>query len=260
MEQAWAVLIPVALILLGILLYKPFLLKFMPDRLRFQTVDLNRVTRLDQRSLKYYSDQFHALGFSYLGDLTNTSGIAAFNQHNLGMGESIGAPIPSPTTPVQNNFELVPGFTRVWYHPQYGCMAEAYQFFPPKGQPVPKMAITIFSQMTDRWEIITSNRRPEAIPWIMRRPRGIRTTHRDGTAAQLLQAHLSLREQLQAEKHVSVVPQTRLEDYVDQERRSFAQYKGTLGDRNSIVVALEAFAFNFAPKSQWLGEWRGAQR
>ncbi|HEX8552685.1 MAG TPA: hypothetical protein VF681_14140 [Abditibacteriaceae bacterium] len=234
---------------LGAFAYKPFLLSFMPEVLRFQTVDVTRIPRLDRISLQHFTDEFLRLGFVWVGDITNTSGIKAFNDGS----DAAGAPIPSVDT-IQNAHELVPGFCRVFAHPQQGCLAEAYQHFPPQGQTSTPMNITVSSLLSDGWDITTSNRKPEAIPYVLRRPRGIRTTHPGSNPGELLNAHLSLRTKLQHERGTKLIPLSRLEDYVEQERRVVRESKEALRKRLGPVAFWEALTFHLQPKREWLGK------
>jgi hypothetical protein len=246
----WIIFAILGFFVIGAVAYKPFLLSFMPDALRFQTVDVTRIARLDRIALQRFTDEFLRLGFVWAGDITNTSGIKAFN----GKAQGAGAPIPAVDSS-SNSHDLVPGFCRVFTHPQQGCLAEAYQHFPPQGQSSTRMNITISSLLSDGWDITTSNRKPEAIPYVLRRPRGIRTTHRGSSAGELLNAHLSLRTRLQHERGIKFIPLSRLDDYVEQERRVMREYKDALRKRPGPVAFWEALTFHFQPKREWLGEW-----
>ena len=236
-------------LVVGAVGYKPFLLSFMPDALRFQTVDLARITRLDRAGLQRFTDEFTRLGFVWVGDITNTSGIKAFNSE-----DAPGAPIPA-VGKIESSHELVPGFCRIFAHQQHGCLAEAYQHFPPPGQPATPMNISVSSLLSDGWDITTSNRKAEAIPYVLRRARGIRTTHPLATPGELLNAHLSMRTRLTNEKGVRLIPLSTVEDYVEQERRVMREYKDALKKRNGAQAFWEAATFHFKPKREWLGEW-----
>lgn len=255
------------LFVLSALAFKPFLLKFMPTQLRFQTVDAERVPKLDRAALQHLTQEFEALGFVRLGDITNTAGIAAFNDPASEGAEggqnamnTPRPPLPSPTAPppvnsnaVKSNYEIVPGFCRVFGHPQHGCLAEVNQHYPAGGTATP-FSCAVLSQLDQGWDLTTSSRRAEAIFYLLRRPHGARFTHQGARPAALLQAHLEERRRLQSELGLGVAPLCTLEDYVTAERKGMAESREVLVRKNPLSALWEVLRFMIAPKREWPGE------
>jgi hypothetical protein len=198
----------IALFVLAALAYKPLLLSFLPKQLRFQTVDVERVPKLDRASLHQLTQEFQAAGFVHLADITNTAGIDAFNESASpaaggaqGVANPPAAGSPSPLPPPKVNpdqYQSVPGFCRVFGHPQHGCLADLNQHYPAGGESTP-FSWSIQSEMEQGWDLTTSSRRPEAIFYLLRRPRGARFTHSGARPGELLQAHLQERHKLQSD-------------------------------------------------------------
>ncbi|HVF10457.1 MAG TPA: hypothetical protein VNA16_06630, partial [Abditibacteriaceae bacterium] len=123
----------------------------------------------------------------------------------------------------------------------------------PGGTPTP-FSWSVSSEMEDGWDVTTSSRRPEAIFYLMRRPRGARFTHQGMRPAELLQVPLAQRSKLQNELGLNLLNKCDLQAYVAAERRVMMDSRVVLKKKNPFAALWEVLRFMVAPKKEWSGE------
>jgi hypothetical protein len=145
------------------------------------------------------------------------------------------------------------GFARLFHSPGLHCYAELNQI---RSLSIPTdVECTILSQLQDDWSISTTTRLPSPGTWTLRKPRSVWTAHPMMQPDQLLQAHLSWRENMVYYLGVQVEPETSFEAYEQRELETWKRNRQILRRKPMILIVLEQALFSMSPKMQWSGDY-----
>src|SRR5262245_22945832 len=204
---------------------KAMLLRALPVRLIFKTADLSDFPDADEEAFARYTTQFEAMGFEREADYNVTAGEGA----------------------------VPPGFARLFRHPVNECFAEVNQAFPADQKTIPVRSM-IGSVLSDGWSVATTDREPDSVTYMLRRPRGIWSSYPGMKPEELLKVHLGFRERLASELRLRNVTPSSASGYFAYEQQDLRERRELLRRKNIIVGLLEMLIFSKRPKHEWLGE------
>gem|GEM_PF-1423804 len=200
--------------------------KAVPQNFQFLPATPDQFPALDAESLRRYTEAFESLGFVRLRDYTMAD----------------------------DSMTFATSFGRLFANRERGCFAEVGQVFPKGKKPMP-MGCMIGSLMEDGWSLATTDRQPQALSYMMRRPRALWTSHPRSRPTELMHLHLERRRQIAYELGVKVIEDVSAENFFAHERREAADRQQALKRRNLAVGLSEAAAFKLKPKHEWMGEY-----
>lgn len=201
--------------------------KSVPQNFQFLPTTPDQFPGLDVEALRRYTEAFESLGFVRLRDYTLAD----------------------------DSVKLVAtSFGRLFANRERGCFAEVGQVFPKGKKPMP-MGCMLGSLMEDGWSLATTDRQPQAISYMMRRPRSLWTSHPKGRPTELMHYHLERRRQMAYELGVKVIEDVSAETFFAHERRESADRQQALKRRNLAIGLAEAGMFKLKPKHEWMGEY-----
>lgn len=203
---------------------KSQILQALPDQWQFKVAVLADYPQLDLAWLQQQTNTLESLGFVQLMDCKVEPGN---------------------------------GFARCFAHPQQYCFSQIGQIFKDTGEIIAEHC-TIFSLLEQDWAVAEINREVnshDAIAYIWRHPKQIRTYHANINLDELLQAHLRLRQQILVDLSITVLTDVSWFALRNLEQQATILRKQTIRRKNLLLTMLEATLFEMNPKSQWLGDY-----
>ncbi len=201
--------------------------KAVPQNFQFLPTTPDQFPRLDTEALRRYTERFESLGFVHLRDYTLADDRVTLAASSFG---------------------------RLFANRERGCFAEVGQVFP-NGKKTMPMGCVVASLMEDGWSLATTDRKPQALVYLMRRPRALWTSRPLSKPAELMHHHLDRRRQIAHELGVKVIEDVSAETFFAHERRESADRQQALKSRNLAIGLAQAAAFKLKPKYEWMGEY-----
>jgi hypothetical protein len=200
--------------------------KAIPTDLMFFGADFSQYAEADSKEFDRYTSEFETLGFEHLADYR----VAA------------------------EDGSVPRGVARLFHHSSMVCFAEVNQVFPPNRKPTPVRAV-IGSILSDGWSIATSDRDPESVSYLLRRPRGLWVSSPGSSPRDLLTAHRGLRQRIMDDLRLANITPPSAEGYFSFERGEMAIRRAAMERKNIVVALIEVAVFSIRPKHQWLGDY-----
>ena len=212
------------------LLLKRAIIAAVPVGIEYVAVEPQEFPALDVNALERYTWHFSALGFVHVGDYC----------------------LDAERGTVQ------PGFARVFVHPSEACYAEVNQLFPAT-QPPTAMRSMIGTLFEEGWSLATTDRVPDGVIYMMRRPKDLWACRPDLAPPQLYRLHTELRDRLSRDLAIRPVYETSRDAYVAREQAGAYERLATIKRRNVYAALAEILLFPLHPKYEWLGEYRPSE-
>jgi hypothetical protein len=209
---------------------KTLVLRAIPVTLIFQPADISEFPEADCEAFDQYTAEFESLGFERQVDYKVTAAEGA----------------------------VPPGFARLFRHPANECFAEINQAFPPDHKTVPVRSV-IGSILSDGWSISTTDREPDSITYVLRRPRGLWASYPGMKPDELVKVHVGFRGRVCSDLGVKNITPSSTEGYFVYEQQDLAERRELLQRKNVAIGLIEMLLFSKRPKHEWLGEY-GAKR
>lgn len=222
-------LIPLGLLLAS--MQKSGVVNAMPDDVDFRDTKPSDHSDLDTKRLAEYTEELEALGFRQVTDYTALT--------NLGNGIS--------------------GFARLFYNDEKRCYAEVNQAFRHQSAAGP-VRCSIMSFLDDGWSVSVGDRPPTKELYLIRRPRALWRSLSGRPPADLVGAHLKLRDEVSRGLGVEPVSGGDAKSYFRREMEATRERKDRVRRRNAVVMAAELWLFERSPKSEWLGDYPRARK
>lgn len=200
------------------------LLQAIPNEWQFQVAVLADYPQLDLSWLQQQTTNLESLGFVQLMD------------YNVDSGH---------------------GFARCFAHPQQYCFAEIGQIFQKNGEAI-AINNSIFSLLEQDWIVAVINRevnQNDAIPYIWRHSKHVRTFDPNIDLNELLQNHLNFRNQIITNLGIKVATDVSWQTYKNIEQQATIFRKQSFRRKNLLLAMSEATLFELKPKSEWLGDY-----
>ncbi|BAZ49090.1 hypothetical protein NIES4103_17010 [Nostoc sp. NIES-4103] len=200
------------------------LLQSIPNEWQFKVAVLADYPQLDLSWLQQQTTNLESLGFVQLMD------------YNVDSGN---------------------GFARCFAHPQEYCFAEIGQIFQKNGEAI-AINSSIFSLLEQDWIVAVINRevnQNDAIPYMWRHSKHVRTFDPNIHLNELLQNHLSFRQQILNDLGINLATDVSWQTYKNIERQATILRKQSFRRKNLLLAMLEATLFEIKPKSEWLGDY-----
>ncbi len=155
-------------------------------------------------------------------------------------------------------------FARCLVHPQHHCFAEVGQIFRPDGKLL-VVQTAISSALSEGWTLSMVNRGPlptDSFTCLWRHPKRLVRLCPNHTMSELLQSHLSLRQQMVLDLGIMVQPDTSWDAYITQQKESALYRKRSVSKRNFLLGMIAVTRFELSPQFEWLGAYaqKAAQR
>ncbi|HEU4391982.1 MAG TPA: hypothetical protein VFV34_29620 [Blastocatellia bacterium] len=205
---------------------RSFVLNAIPVTLMFQAADLSDFPEADSEAFDRYTAEFELLGFERQLDYKVTATEGA----------------------------VPPGFARLFRHPVSECFAEVNQAFPPDREPIPARSV-IGSILSDGWSIATTDREPDSITYMLRRPKGLWASYPGMGTEELVKVHVGFRDRVCRDLAVKNITPDSTEGYFAHEQQDLAERRELLKKKNVAVGAIEMLLFSKRPKNEWLGDY-----
>ncbi len=255
------------------------LLLFAVLFLHFLKVQLVQAIALDLRCIEADAEEFPALDTKSLQRYT-----AAFE--SIGFVQTMDYSVTAESTPVQ------PAFARLLAHHEHHCLAEINQFFPPGRQPAPPRCLVMSfmeedsaapaqaasslpesklpppipevpgdakNEFDESWSLTMTDREPEGLLYLLRRPRSLVIRDPEATPAQLLHAHLERRRHIVRQLGLHVATDVTPATFFARCLRINREQRRILERKNIFVGLIEA-VFIGRKNYEWLGDYPQAAR
>lgn len=151
-----------------------------------------------------------------------------------------------------------PTFGRCMVNPQHQCYAELGVVYNAAGERLNEQLV-IASLLTDDWSIAHVNRdvnlQSDSMLCLWRHPKSLSVVHAHPTLTSLLDAHLELRDRMQRDLGISVIPVLSWDAYVQHEHNAAVYRKQALKRTNLLLGMLNVTQFELNPQHQWLGDY-----
>jgi len=218
-------------LILNVFGVKRRILKNMPTSYSFPPATPAQFPSLDTAELERYTREFESLGFVRLLDFSL----------------------------VADSARQSPSFCRLFAHTRNHCFGEVSQFFPRGKAPMP-LKCSIQSCLQDGWTLGFSDRKPQATSSLLRRKKAIGVCMPNGSAYELLQAFLQMREQICADLGISYVKDDSLEAYIAKTQRAVTDMRDAVQQKNFATGISQVYYRKFSllkTKSEyvWLGDY-----
>ena len=206
-------------------------MKSIPTTYSFPPTSPGQFSGLDANALDRYTREFESLGFTRLADL------------------SLVSDGPSYT----------PNFCRVMANARNHCFAEITQFFPLKKPDWP-MRCALFGGLQDGWSVTFSDRKPLAASSLLRRPQAISVSMPETTVAELLQAFISMRDQVAIDLGIAPMKDDTIEAFMSKVQRAVLEVRKSVQNKNFAAAIPEIYFRKFSllktsPEYVWLGDY-----
>jgi hypothetical protein len=215
-----------AIVLAVLFFMKQLVVLGMPINLFFESTSPARFPDHDLETLARLTREFEALGF----------------RHALDYSVRADPPVSSS------------GFARLLVHPDKRGYAEINQVFP-NGKPPAPMGCLVASLLDDGWQLSTTDRKPNASNYLLRRRRSLWTAHPGAAPADLWREHLTWRQQITSDLMLKPLADTSPDAYFANERRAALERQENLRRKFFLALWFEMIAFQIQPKSQWMGDY-----
>jgi hypothetical protein len=225
----WIALTAIVLFFLGLPLVavKALMVRGLPRGLRLVRATPEELQRFDRKAIDGHQRELEALGFRDLGDFT-----IAFDE----------APAP------------MPALVRVLAQHEARCIADISQTLPPPGEPPSPVGLDLSSALEPGWLLTTTNRRPNAINYMLRMPKSAWKALPGARAGALLSAHRERLRELASRHQLSVADVPSLEIYLALSVAYHQRLADAFAARNPVGLAYDGVSFWLRPRLEWGGE------
>ncbi len=143
-------------------------------------------------------------------------------------------------------------FARIFHNPNLHCYAEVNQVHSALTE---GLSLTVSSRLDDGWSLSTTTRVPFAGLWVLRKPKAVWTSHPTMTPEQLLQSHLSWRENMVCRLGCKPVTDTSFEAYEQKELDMHNLNRQLVRRKSMLMILIDQLIFSMSPKMQWMGDY-----
>lgn len=154
--------------------------------------------------------------------------------------------------------KIIPGFARLFLHPQANCWAEVSQILPPHKSSM-TMRCVFISIFTDHWSLTSFNtpidRFLVAIAHLWRSPRHLWISYPNSDISQLWQLHLEKTQSIVNDLRIMVRNDLDAEFWISYSQEQARYNHQILQRKNFLVIPFELFASMINPPYQWLGDY-----
>lgn len=203
------------------------MLEACPDSVSYIQTKPEAFPLLDLYTLDKYSESLISLGFQQVVDTTL---------------QTQGGIVP-------------PGFARVFLHPQHSSIAEVVQLFPAD-QPIAPMRVSFISHFENNWSYGSTDREPDAVSHIIRKPKGLGNNYANKNVSQIFQEHLEKRQTIAQNLNCPVLPIKSVEEHFSIECKNFKTTKPLVKSLFMPKAILKGLLFEYFPKYEWLGDYK----
>ena len=206
-------------------------LKILPNSYSFPSASVAQFPGLNVPEFEGYTREFENLGFARLLDF------------------SLASDAPNP----------VPNFCRLLANKRYHCFGEVLQGFP-RGKSPAAVRCAIHCSLDDGWSLTFTDRKPNAVGSLLRRPKALSVSIPQATLADLLNSFLQTRSQVCSDLGISPLTDDSFEAYAAKVQRS-AQERREAVKRRSFARGLSQVYFRklsllkTRPEYTWLGAY-----
>ncbi|MBI4851140.1 MAG: hypothetical protein HY819_04865 [Acidobacteria bacterium] len=210
---------------------KTKMIEGIADNIHFIPAKIENFSLLDAYTLDKYSQSLISLGFQPIADITSY------------MEEGIN----------------VPGFARVFLHPTHQSIAEVSQLFP-ENEPIKPMRMTFISYFENNWTYGSTDREPDSVTYMIRRPKNLWTSHINKNVSQIFEDHLQKIATISKNLNSSIVPITSVEEYFFKETNNFREIRPNVKKLNMFIALFDGLFAEYFPKYEWLGDYKKASK
>lgn len=200
-----------------------------PAGLEFEAVQPDPLPSLLQGQVTDYTTQLESLGCERLGDYRVTADIGV----------------------------LPPTMLRVFQHSLQQYFAVLSQTLSDSGQSA-SLTCTIHSLLEDDWTIVTTNERPSSLTPLLHLPRLLWSSDPKALPSQLVEAHLSQREQVVLTLDLAVLADVPESDFLVKLKETAWRQKQRLRRQNLVTSFSQALYSKLRPQRHWLGDYPDA--
>ena len=206
-------------------------MKSIPTTYSFPPTSPGQFPSLDTAALDRYTREFESQGFTRLSDLSLVS----------------------------NAPSHVPNFCRVMVHTRNHCFAEITQFFPFRKAAWP-LKCALFGGLQDGWTVSFTDRKPPAVSSLLRRPNAISVSMPETSVPELLQAFISMRDQVAIDLGIAPLKEDTIEGFIAEKQRKELEVRESIQTKNFAMAIPEIYYRKFAllktqPEYVWLGDY-----
>jgi hypothetical protein len=210
---------------------KSRIMKSIPTGYSFPPASPGQFSGLDATALDRYTREFESLGFIRLADLSLVSDGPSY----------------------------APNFCRVMANTRNHCFAEIAQYFPVK-KPVWPMRCALFGGLQDGWTVTFSDRKPLAASSLLRRPQAIAISMPETAVPELLQAFISMRDQVAIDLGIAPMKDDTIEAFMSKMQRAVSEVRQSVQNKNFATVIPEIYFRKFSllktrPEYVWMGDY-----
>jgi len=154
---------------------------------------------------------------------------------------------------------MIPGFARLFLHPQANCWAEVSQILSPYKSPM-TMRCVFISIFTDDRSLTSFNtpidRFLVAIAHLWRSPRHLWINHPNTDINELWQLHLEKTQSIVNDLRITLRNDLDTEYWISYGQEQARHNYQMLKRKNFLVIPLELFYSMINPPHKWLGDYR----
>jgi hypothetical protein len=207
------------------------ILNQLPTTYSFPSASTGQFPGLEVANLDRYTRRFEDLGFARLMDFSMAS----------------DSPLHAPN------------FCHLLAHSRNHCFVEISQFFPQRKAPLP-LKCSINGCMQEDWSITFTDRKPQPVASLLRRPKAIAVSLPEAQPSELLQSFLKMRDEVCIDLGISPLKDDTLEAYFTRLQRTAGEWREAVQRKNMAAGLSEVYYRRFAllktrPESMWLGDY-----
>lgn len=155
--------------------------------------------------------------------------------------------------------KIIPGFARLFLHPQANCWAEISQILPPHKSPM-IMRCVFISIFTNQLSFTSFNRTIDrflvAITYLWRSPRHLWINYPNTDINQLWQKHLEKTQSIVNDLNIMVRNDLNAESWFSYSQAQAHYNYQTLKRKNFLFIPFDLLYCMINPPYEWLGDYR----
>jgi len=203
---------------------KPLLIRGLEAE--FRLADLKDFPGANLEQLQKQTSEYEVIGFTHIVDFTA----------------------------IRPRVKIVTGFSRLFFNLESSCSASILQIFNAQGKWLCTNSV-ISSDLEQGWTVAMTDYRPLAASWLLRHPRVIGRHLPKASPADLLSAHLTLRQQIVNDLSLRILPPTSFEAHIGTLRQQASERRKLVSGKSRLTCAREFLAAKLRPKYEWLGDY-----
>ena len=147
-------------------------------------------------------------------------------------------------------------FARLFAHPELHIYAEVAQIFGTKHTDA-KMCFSVLTRFEQDWRIGVTDRTPNPVTYLLRRPKGLWLARPGATPAEILGWHMNLREQMITTLDLKVCEDASAEAYFRMSSEAAQELRRRMQRRSRRLISLlfEHSRLKAHRRYEWLGDY-----